>query len=44
MKKDYIKPVMQVVELQQKHQLLTVSTDEFGMKNTLTTEEVDEGW
>jgi len=43
-KKDYTKPVMQVVELQQKQQLLTGSFDEYGMNNTLNYEEVDNGW
>jgi len=43
-KKDYTKPTMQVVELQQSQQLLTGSIDEYGMNNTLQKEEVDEGW
>lgn len=43
-KKDYMKPAMQVVELRQKHQLLTGSPDVYGMNNKLQEEEVDEGW
>jgi hypothetical protein len=43
-KKDYTKPIMQVVELRQKYQLLTGSPDVYGMNNRLQEEEVDEGW
>lgn len=44
MKKQYMKPAMQVEELQQCTQLLQASNN-YGMNpNIVTDEEVDEGW
>ncbi len=40
-KKNYMKPSMKVVELQQKCQILAES---YGMNPELQEEEVDEGW
>ena len=41
-KKEYMKPAIQVVELQQHMQIICEST--YGMKNRLVEEEVNEGW
>lgn len=44
MKKQYMKPAMQVVELQHHMQLLQASNN-YGMNpNIVTDDEVDEGW
>ena len=43
-KKEYMKPTMQVVELQQKCQILAGSADANGMNNGLQGDEVDAGW
>ena len=43
-KKEYMKPSMKVVELQQQCQILAGSVDANGMNNELLIEEVDEGW
>lgn len=43
-KKEYMKPTMQVVELQHKYQIMAGSLTN-GMNNKLQTEEeVEEGW
>ena len=43
-KKEYMKPSVKVVELQQKCQILAGSVDGDGMNTGLQNEEVDEGW
>ena len=43
-KKEYMKPTMQVVELQQKWQILAGSADANGMNIDLLDDEVDAGW
>ncbi|KWW32944.1 MAG: hypothetical protein F083_2566 [bacterium F083] len=44
-KKKFEKPTMQVIELQQRTQILAGSVDAYGMNNTLIEEEeVIEGW
>ena len=43
-KKEYMKPSVKVVELQQKCQILAGSIDSNGMNTSLQNEEVDEGW
>ena len=43
-KKEYMKPSMEVVVLQQKCQILAGSVDANGMNNGLIEEEVTEGW
>ena len=44
-KKEYMKPTMQVVELQHKCQILAGTVNSYGMNNKLQTEEeVEEGW
>ena len=43
-KKEYMKPTMEVVELQHECQILAGSADAYGMNNGLQDEEVDEGW
>ena len=43
-KKAYMKPTMEVVELQHECQILAGSADAYGMNNGLQDEEVDEGW
>ena len=43
-KKEYMKPSVKVVELQQKCQILAGSIDSSGMNNSLQNEEVEEGW
>jgi hypothetical protein len=43
-KKDYMKPEMQTVELKHKCQILAGSVDANGMNNGLIEEEVTEGW
>ncbi len=44
-KKDYMKPEMQTVELKHKCQILAGSADAYGMNKTLIEdEEVIEGW
>lgn len=44
MKKEYIKPTMQTVELKQKCSILAGSLDANGMNRSLQNEEVDEAW
>ncbi len=44
MKKEYMKPAMKVVELRHKCQILAGSIDEYGMNNSVQSDEVDEGW
>ena len=41
-KKDYMKPEMEVVKIQQQCQILAGSTQ--GLNDELQDEEVDEGW
>ena len=44
-KKEYMKPSLKVVELQQKCQILAGSKDVYGMNRTLIEDaEVDEAW
>ena len=43
-KKEYMKPTMQVVELQHKCQILAGSADAYGMNTGLQDEEVTAGW
>ena len=43
-KKEYMKPTMQVVELQHKCQILAGSADANGMNTGLQDETVDIGW
>ena len=43
-KKEYMKPTMQVVELQHKCQILAGSVDANGMNIDLQDDEVDAGW
>ena len=48
-KKEYMKPTVKVVELQQTYQILAGSLDAYNMNKDLlipddTIEEVDEGW
>ena len=43
-KKEYMKPTMQVVKIQQQCQILAGSLDANGMNNGLLDDEVDEGW
>ena len=43
-KKKYIKPSEEVIELQYKSQILAGSPDVYGMNRGLLNEEVDEGW
>ena len=43
-KKEYMKPTMQVVELQHKCQILAGSLDANGMNDMLQEETVTEGW
>ena len=43
-KKEYMKPSMEVVELQQKCQILAGSADANGMNIDLLDDEVDAGW
>ena len=43
-KKEYMKPTMQVVELQHKCQILAGSADVNGMNTGLQDDEVDAGW
>ena len=43
-KKEYMKPSMEVVVLQQKCQILAGSADANGMNTDLQVDEVDEGW
>jgi hypothetical protein len=44
-KKEYMKPSVKVVELQEECQILAGSPDAYGMNNTLIEEEqVTEGW
>ena len=45
MKREYIKPTMQAVELKQRTMILSASTDEYGMNRNLNrTEVVEEAW
>ena len=44
MKKEYMKPAMQVVELKHKYHILAGSLDDNGMNRSLQGEEVDEAW
>ena len=43
-KKEYMKPTMEVVELQHECQILAGSLDANGMNNGLQDDEVDAGW
>jgi hypothetical protein len=43
-KKEYMKPAMEVVKIQQQCQILAGSLDANGMNNGLLDDEVDEGW
>ena len=43
-KKDYMKPEMQTVELKHKCQILAGSVDPNGINDELINEEVTEGW
>ena len=43
-KKEYMKPSVKVVELQNKCQILAGSADVYGMNRSLQEEEVEEGW
>ena len=43
-KKEYMKPAMQVVKLQQQCQMLAGSLDAYGMNDELLEEMVTEGW
>lgn len=48
-KKDYMKPVMRIVELRQKHQILVGSLNAYGMNTQLrgrnnSEEEVEQAW
>ena len=44
-KKEYMKPMIRVVELQHRTMILTGSLDANGMnRNIVTNEEVDEAW
>ena len=44
-KKEYMKPAMQVIQLQSNTQLLAGSKDAYGMNKSLQTqEEVDDAW
>lgn len=46
-KKKYIKPTTQIVEIQQRTTILIGSPDEYGMNNELITDDiyiVEEGW
>lgn len=46
MKKEYMKPTMQTVELKQNNHILIGSPDQYGMNDTLQTEEdeVEYAW
>ena len=44
MKKTYIQPTVIEVKLQHHANILTVSTDAYGMNRSLQSEEVDEAW
>ena len=43
-KKDYMKPKMEVVKIQQQRQILAGSVDANGMNTNLQDENVIEGW
>ena len=43
-KKEYMKPEIEVVKIQQQCQILAGSVDANGMNDTLIDEEVTEGW
>ena len=43
-KKEYMKPTMEVVELQHECQILAGSADAYGMNTGLQDEEVTAGW
>ena len=43
-KKEYMKPEMEVVKIQQQSQILAGSVDANGMNTGLQGEEVEEGW
>lgn len=43
MKKQYMKPSMQIVELKQRTMILTMS-EQYGVKRNLQSEEVNEAW
>ena len=43
-KKEYLKPEMEVVKIQQQCQILAGSVDANGMNTGLQGDEVDEGW
>ena len=44
MKKEYMKPTMQMVELKHKCHILTGSVDANGMNNKLQNDEVVDAW
>ena len=44
MRKTYIQPTTIEVKLQHHTNILTVSTDAYGMNHSLQSEEVDEAW
>ena len=45
MKKIYVKPMMQTVELNQRTMILSTSTDAYGMnKSLVASDEVEEAW
>ena len=44
MKKTYIQPTTIEVKLQHHANILTVSTDAYGMNRSLQSEQVDEAW
>ena len=44
MRKTYIQPTTIEVKLQHHTNILTVSTDAYGMNRSLQSEEVDEAW
>jgi hypothetical protein len=44
MKKTYIQPATIEVKLQHRANILTVSTDVYGMARSLQSEEVDDAW
>ena len=43
-KKEYMKPTMQVVKIQQQCQILAGSVDANGINDELLDDEVDAGW
>ena len=43
-KKEYMKPTMKTVELNQRTMILAGSVDAYGMKKSVQDDEVDEAW